>query len=209
MVLRSAVFENAATAHDYLDDLESFFYVLFWICSTYEKAQRPRRGALPSTLARWEDNDPQSSSSEKYITISIPLSKHTCPISTYFGDIFLDLLNSLRQFHKGQIDRKFHSVGAPRGPLTALMPQSEEHYAEVLGYVDIAIKAVEALPEEETVANLQPSTTPEKRTSTSPPDDSPRPKRTKTGPHRKASVGKENPSSSKIPSKLSLETTFE
>ena len=209
MVLSSAILGNVATTHDYLDDLESFFYVLFWICSTYEKAKQPRRGALPSTLARWEDNDAQSSSDAKNRIITYPLNKYTCPISTYFGDIFLDLLNSLRQFFKGQIDRKFHSLGAPRGPLTALMPQSEEHYAEVFGYIDLAIKAVEALPEEETVANLQPSTTPEKRTSAGPPDDSPRPKRTKTGPHRKASVGKENPSGSKIPSKLSLETTFE
>ena len=209
MVLKSAILGTAAATHDYLDDLESFFYVLFWICLTYEKAKRPRRGALPPALAGWEDDNTHFSSSAKYITISFPLNKHTCPISAYFGDIFLGLLNNLRQFLKGQIDRKMNSLDAPRGPLTALMPQSKLHYAEVLRYIDLAIKAVEALPEEETVANLQPSTTPEKRISTGPPDDSPRPKRTKTGPHRKASVGKENPSASKIPSKLSLETTFE
>ena len=209
MVLKSAILGIVAATHDYLDDLESFFYVLFWICSTYERAKRPRRGALPSALAGWEDNNPRFSSSTKNDILSYPLNKHTCPMSAYFGDIFLDLLNSLRKFVKGQIDRKMNSLDAPRGPLTALTPQSEVHYAEVLGYVDLAIKAVEALPEEELVANLQPSTTPEKRTSTSPPDDSPRPKRTKTGPHRKASVGRENPSGSKVPSKLSLETTFE
>ena len=209
MVLKSAIFESAATTHDYLDDLESFFYVLFWICCTYEKAKRPRRGALPNALAGWEDNNAQISSNAKNIIIFYPFNRHTCPISAYFGDIFLHLLNNLRQFLKGQIDRKMNSLDAPRGSLTALKPQSEVHYAEVLGYVDLAIKAVEALPEEETVANLQPSTTPEKRSSTGPPDDSPRPKRTKTGPHRKASVGKENPSASNIPSKLSLETTFE
>ena len=209
MVLKSAILGIAAATHDYLDDLESFFYVLFWICSTYEKAKRPRRGALPSALAGWEDNNPRFSSSTKNDILSYRLNKHTCPMSAYFGDIFLDLLNSLRQFVKGQIDRKMNSLDAPRGPLRALMPQSELHYAEVLEYIDLAIKAIEALPEEKTVADLQPSTTPEKRTSTGPPDDSPRPKRTKTGPHKKASVGKENPSTSKIPSKLSLETTFE
>ena len=210
MVLKSAILGIAATTHDYLDDMESFFYVLFWICSTYEKAKRPRRGALPPTLAGWEDNIAQSSSNAKNNIISYPLNKYTCPISAYFGDIFLNLLNSFRQFLKGQIDRKMNSLDPRRVPLTALMPQSEVHYAEVLGYIDLAIKAVEALPEEKADANLQPFTTPEKRTSTGPPDDSPGPKRKKTGPHsKKASVGKEKPFASTTPSKLSLETTFE
>lgn len=40
MVLRSAFFGTTAATHDYLDDLESFFYVLYWICCTYEKARR-------------------------------------------------------------------------------------------------------------------------------------------------------------------------
>jgi hypothetical protein len=221
MVLSSEILGIAATTHDYLDDMESFFYVLFWICSTYEKAKRPRRGALPSALAGWEDNNAQFSSNAKNKIISYPLNKHTCPISAYFGDIFLDLLNSLRQFLKGQIDRKMNSLDAPRGPLTALMPQSEVHYAEVLGYIDLAIKAVEALPggealsedealpEEKTDANPQPYTTPEKRTSTGPPDDSPTSKRKKTGPQKKSSAGNENIFAPTIPSKLSLETTFE
>lgn len=164
-------------------------------------------GALPPALTGWEDDNPKFSSSEKYLTLSVSFDKDT-PISAYFGDIFLDLLNSLRQFLKGQVDKKLHSRNAPRGSLMAPMPQSELHYAEVLGYIDVAIKAVEALPEETTQPTLQPLTTPEKRTSTGPPDDSPRPKRKKTRPH-KDSAGKENPFASTIPSKLSLQSTFE
>ncbi|EDR15368.1 uncharacterized protein LACBIDRAFT_321149 [Laccaria bicolor S238N-H82] len=204
MVLRSALFGTRSATHDYLDDLESFFYILFWICCTYEKAKWPCRGALPPALTKWEDDNPQFSSNAKFMTLSVSFDKDT-PISTYFSDIFLDLFNSLRQFLKGQVDKKLHLWNAPQGSLMALMPQSELHYAEVLRYIDVAIKAVEALPEETT---LQPLTTPEKRTSTGPPDDSPRPKRKKTRPH-KDSAGNENPFASTIPSKLSLQSTFE
>ena len=58
---------------------------------------------------------------------------------------FFSPFNNLREFFEGQIDRKMHSLDAPRELLFALRAQLEAHYAEVLGYVDLAIKAVEAL----------------------------------------------------------------
>lgn len=129
----------------------------------------------------------------------------------FFGEIFFTLLENLQHFFESQVKGKLRLMKAPRETLEALKPQSEEHCAEIFSYIDAAIAAIEALPGEKTNRRPRPSIAPRrsKRPSTGSLDDSPDPKRKKTGLQTKAAVENENPFTPTIPSRLSLETTCE
>jgi hypothetical protein len=207
MVLSSGGYGASALPHDYLDDLESFFYVLFWICFTCEAT-----GPKPVLLNSWESQDALTASLAKSHFYLGPIDVIPgCRLPPFFGEIFFTLLDNLHQFFESQIKRKLRLIRAPRKTLEALVPQSEEHYAEIFSYIDTAIVAIEALPGEKTNRRPCPSRAPRpgKRPSTGSPDDSPDPKRKKIGLQKKAVVENDNPFVPTVPSKLSLETTFE
>ena len=120
-------------------------------------------------MKNWDAYNAINSSSTK---LFLSLSSFFSKVSEYFGKIFFNLLNNLCEFSEG--DRNMHSLDAPREPLLTLRAQSEAHYAEVLGYVDL--KAVEGQGPFRGQSG-QPSGTSEKRCPTGSPDDSPEPKR--------------------------------
>ena len=90
----------------------------------------------PDHLKNWDAYNAINSSSTK---LFLSLSSFFSKVSEYFGKIFFNLLNNLCEFSEG--DRNMHSLDAPREPPLTLRAQSEAHYAEALGYVDL--KAVE------------------------------------------------------------------
>ena len=194
-------------AHDYLDDLESCFYVLCWICFAYNGPGlliRPQ----PSFLCWWEELNPEIASDSKRAFFH----RYALPeMSSWFGKTFEALLQNFRKFLDAEISRKDRLMHekAPRLSLEELKADATKHYAIVLGFVDDAIKEVEALPDANPLfasgfppAAASPTTPPQasaspgKRRSNDIPEGTPSFKKSKA-----------NPYAPRVPSTLPTETS--
>ena len=136
-VLTSYIPGNKARPRSYMDDLESFFYVLCWICFGYDGPGK-RIGHFKSTFSKWVDRRPDEGRMIK-IYLFYFFRDHTDFIVTdYFGDIFLDLVDSLHRFFGFYltIDRVLGARPAP--------PTLDEALATILPFINTAIAAVEA-----------------------------------------------------------------
>ena len=194
-------------AHDYLDDLESCFYVLCWICFAYDGPGlliRPQ----PSFLCFWEELNPEIASNSKFAffhEFALP------DMSSWFGKTFETLLQNFRHLLVTEISRKNRLMHekTPRLSLDELKADATKHYAIVLGFVDDAIKEVEALPDANPLfasgfppAAASPATPPQasaspgKRRSNDIPEGTPSFKKSKA-----------NPYAPRVPSALSTETS--
>ncbi|KIM49675.1 hypothetical protein M413DRAFT_113979 [Hebeloma cylindrosporum] len=173
--------------YDHLDDLESFFYVLCWICFGHS-GSREKVYPWPITLQNWESAAPQTAAHLKASVFSMNL--HWAGICTpFFGDIFQDLLKDLQRFFLQHVNRKLDSVPPPNAPptdrstlpsLPEVIPESSQHYATILGFIDNAIrkraallrKSVAAEPVQAIAApstSRSPPSTPPRNTSSLPP----------------------------------------
>src|SRR5437899_1123860 len=90
--------------HDHLDDLESFFYVLCWICFGYSGPGK-KVDPLPKTLQKWESADPESAADAKQSMFFKRLVS-TGESTPFFGDIFQELLEDLHRFFQAHVSRK-------------------------------------------------------------------------------------------------------
>ncbi|KAF8167303.1 hypothetical protein B0H34DRAFT_10385 [Crassisporium funariophilum] len=101
-VLRS---DTARTVIDYLDDLESFFYVLCWICSGFigPNMQVKER---PVNLDSWASDDPQCSECAKLSFIHSPIDENF--VTPYFGAPFHRILEDLRMILVPHLDEKLN-----------------------------------------------------------------------------------------------------
>ncbi len=128
-----------STPHSYMDDLESFFYVLCWICCGYDGPGK-RSADFGSIFAKWEDRRPQEGAFHKIVFLLHTLFRDQTylVVTDYFGDNFLDLLDSLHGFfaHYVNIDR---ARGVKPDP-----PTIDKAFATILPFIDTAIAAVEA-----------------------------------------------------------------
>jgi len=121
--------------HDHLDDLESFFYVLCWICFGFS-GPRKKFDPLPKTLQKWESTDPESAADAKQSMLFKRLSwAGVC--TPFFGDIFQELLQDLHGFFAEQVGRKLDSITQQDAlpiakqtlpSLPDLIPESSQHY---------------------------------------------------------------------------------
>ncbi|KIM49671.1 hypothetical protein M413DRAFT_113970 [Hebeloma cylindrosporum] len=173
--------------YDHLDDLESFFYILCWICFGHS-GSREKVHPWPRTLKNWESLDPETAAIFKHSMLGKGL--HWSGICTpFFGDIFQDLLEDLQGFFLEHVQRKLRSVSrksAPpkaRGTLPSLqdvIPEPSLHYETVLGFIDNAIRKRAALPQQSVAAepaqataapttSRSPPSTPLRKTSSLPP----------------------------------------
>ena len=142
MVLRSQTnleSDLIIPAHDYLDDLESFLYVLGWICFGYEMPGKPKC-PQPDFLCGWEDSNPTIASLFKWNFFT---AFHLPKMSPWFGKPFKTLLTNFREFLSEEIRRKDRSMDKPRLRLQDLKADAAKHYAIVLKYFDEAIKELE------------------------------------------------------------------
>ncbi|KJA18341.1 hypothetical protein HYPSUDRAFT_205456 [Hypholoma sublateritium FD-334 SS-4] len=132
--------------HDYMDDLESFFYVLCWItCGFAGPGQKLVE--FPDDLKQWESADPRNALRAKLsvITWVFDITYRATP---YFGAVFDSLMAQLARFFADAHNRRALSKGKPVPTLMELKSTSSAAYNTVLGYVDEAIKAVESEPPE-------------------------------------------------------------
>ena len=133
-----------------MDDLESFFYVLCWICFGYDGPGKRIRH-FRSTFSKWEDQRPEEGRMDKIcLFFDIFQNQTDFVVTDYFGDIFIDLVDSLHSFFRFYltIDRVLGARPAP--------PTLDEALATILPIINIAIAAVEA--EEATESSASPKT---------------------------------------------------
>jgi hypothetical protein len=206
MVLRSQTNQPGVIfpAHDYLDDLESFCYVLCWICFAYE-APGKKKSPQPTLLAKWDDLDTEAARHAKMGFLSDSF-RHV--LSPWFGEgVFQTLLQQMGKFVRKHYKTKDSRLEQPRQCLNDLREVAHEQYAIFLGYVDEAIEKLEALQPEATPAGtflasgVPPVTPPRssasasKRPSNDFPDGSPSLKKPRRNTH-----------APRVPSTLSMET---
>ncbi|KAF8910188.1 hypothetical protein CPB84DRAFT_1743631 [Gymnopilus junonius] len=135
--------------HDHLDDLESFFYILCWICIGYS-SPAIKVDPFPAELLEWEDENPRRASWAKD-NIFLREFELENPVTDYFGPIFYRLLARLRAFFQPHVIRKRRKAPTNGWPsLTQLQDsESEKDYEAILNIFDEAIAEYE---EEEAAA---------------------------------------------------------
>jgi hypothetical protein len=168
----SILSQSPRLCHDHLDDLESFFYVLCWICFGFSGPGK-KLNPFPKTLSKWESTDPELAADAKKGMFYLGL-ENTGDTTPFFGDIFQELLEDLHGFFQAHVARKFSISKRGQIPsLPDLIPESSQHYDTVLGFVDNAIRKRAALLQSSVdVDAIQVTADP--TTSTSPPSTPPR-----------------------------------
>ncbi len=180
-----------------MDDLESFFYILCWICCGYDgPAKRTKR--FGTIFAKWEDRRPQEGAlSKKSLFYQFfPDQKHLV-VTDYFGDIFVNLVDSLHAFLRSYL------MADPVLRVRPSPPTLDEALETILPLINTAIAAVEAEEAAESYSSTKtedtsPATLPEPKdpdfTLMEPPArynrDSPAPKRS----HSESSGGESSSS---------------
>ncbi len=121
-----------------MDDLESFFYILCWICCGYD-GPRKRTEHFASIFSRWEDRRPQEGALQKNALFNEYFPDQIDFIVTdYFGDIFVTLLDSLHRFFRYYVLIN-DTIGGRPAP-----PTLDEALSTILPFINTAIAAVEA-----------------------------------------------------------------
>ncbi len=141
-----------------MDDLESFYYVLCWICCGYD-GPRKRTAHFGSIFEKWEDRRPKEGYSNKVTFFhEFFRSQNDFVVTNYFGDIFIDLIDSLHAFFRTYLTAdKVLRVKPPP-------PTLDEALETILPLINTAIAAVEA----EEAAESSSSTKTEDTTAATP-----------------------------------------
>ncbi|EDR03779.1 uncharacterized protein LACBIDRAFT_306822 [Laccaria bicolor S238N-H82] len=206
MVLRSQTNKPGVIfpAHDYLDDLESFFYVFCYICFAYE-APGKKKSPQPTLLTEWEDFN---SNTARHSKLSFLTESSDHDLSPWFGEgVFQTLLQQMGQFVYDHYMTKDRRLKQPRRCLNDLTEAAHEQYAIFLGYVDEAIEKLEAMqpevaPDGTILASGVPPITPPR----SSPSSSKRPSNDVLEGSPSSKKPKRNPHAPRFPSTLSMET---
>ncbi|KAF8652270.1 hypothetical protein AX16_004486 [Volvariella volvacea WC 439] len=160
--------QDIQPAHCHLDDLESFYYVLAWICLTYNSpGEKKATEDLPLFIRDWDSLERKTafSSKHEFLTASFP--------EKYLSEFFRPIRNFLRAIHSLTYtffkERRFEAT--PNRPIAALYPAQDviSAYTKVLQLYDFTIRALELLeadarhgnePETEAHANTEDHHTP-------------------------------------------------
>ena len=135
-----------ALPHDYLDDLESFFYVFCWITIGYDGPGKPLTGAdRPRVLLQWDQDDASAAANSKGMMITYLSAK----VTSYFGPTFQNLLSALHRFLRPHMLSKMEQrdkTEIPRKHLLDLIEPAKAHYADVLAIIDQGILDLKSEP---------------------------------------------------------------
>ncbi|PPQ91444.1 hypothetical protein CVT25_014332 [Psilocybe cyanescens] len=130
--------------HDYLDDLESFFYILCWLAIGHAGSSK-KVDPFPNFPLRWESPDPTVASSFKQnmFILNFPQLED---ISPFFGTVLSDLLIEYRKFLKPYTLKKINDTISRKPPaspvptLLHLQKQATGHYEAALKFFDETIQ---------------------------------------------------------------------
>ncbi|KAL1742495.1 hypothetical protein HDZ31DRAFT_43118 [Schizophyllum fasciatum] len=123
--------------HDYMDDLESFYWCLCWICFSYDGPGQPTENEM---LDQWQQSDPAAAANAKVSHLTSPWSSSL--VKPYFRRDFNDLLENLHTlFHRSyQMKQKIVAKGvAHKRTLEEIRAESKGVYDYVLGAIETAI----------------------------------------------------------------------
>ncbi|KAJ3504523.1 hypothetical protein NMY22_g17897 [Coprinellus aureogranulatus] len=177
-VLGSSNKRGIPPMHDYLDDLESFFLVLTYVFlfRKPDGSFFPTRSTGPSIVRKWEDPNPNTAcynkdaifggSADSLDAVRI-IGETWGPVCLRFfkdfrnwasdvGETKARLLREARESKALDEEEEEDADGGdededectPSNPLESLHSRRDDHYAEVLGFFDQAINALEAAPTE-------------------------------------------------------------
>ncbi|KAF8652263.1 hypothetical protein AX16_004479 [Volvariella volvacea WC 439] len=163
--------ENLSTtyirpAHCHLDDLESFYYALVYVCCSHTAPGTKKD--LPVIVADWENLDRRTAFLDKHYYLSIlpnDLRTHL-HLSAFFRPIY-PLIRSLHSIIRRLCSKTRHEV-QPGMPVVELYPEAASHYSEVLDAFDKALLQIERLPPSSTPTQATSAPTPTVATSTRP-----------------------------------------
>ena len=145
--------------HDYLDDFESFFYVLCHVCFLYNGGKHMNRFSTHNMLADW--NDGRSDSKWSFMTTEDPLlssyiENSNCALAfnhlfTHLQNLFIPVLQSVAKASR-----------RPSAPMKFLTYEeykssAEKSYCDFLGYVDAAINHIELIQNNLTATTTMPA----------------------------------------------------
>ncbi|KAL1693194.1 hypothetical protein GGG16DRAFT_49819 [Schizophyllum commune] len=117
--------------HDYMDDLESFYWCLCWICFSFNG---PKAGSQTGNkrLEKWQDDDPREAYDNKSAFLKAPLE--STEVTPYFRR-FIPLLERLQRLFRSTLNTKNKLVernATHRRSLNVIKQESETHYKYVL-----------------------------------------------------------------------------
>ena len=146
----STVFERLQdTPHDYLDDLQSFFYLLVYIMLLFRPDGSCVPGAEegPSIILSWDQRNPRRAFAHKErLTGGSPLKYSIGKmIRASWGRICEGLFMQLCAWTLSRRGDKERIAIQKKGP-EVLLPKRDEHYSAVLEMFDQAIQAVKSSP---------------------------------------------------------------
>ncbi|CAA7264866.1 unnamed protein product [Cyclocybe aegerita] len=129
--------------HSHLDDLESFFHVLCWICFAYMRP-RQRVSETPYILADWNSKSVGRACRAKKAFFADPLGpQKTDAVSDFFCAPFRKLLQNLHGFFRPYAFAPLQ----PPPPLSEILSTANEDYETILAMFEEAIREVGALPQ--------------------------------------------------------------
>ncbi|RXW15296.1 hypothetical protein EST38_g10560 [Candolleomyces aberdarensis] len=159
MVLRS--FEKKfQTTHDYLDDMESYFYVLCYLMFCFSGAGDHVKAIIADEIKSWDDDNPKFAAANKTSFMNRPLRAQDC-VAPYWHKACVSLLKDLKLFVANIVREKTEIF---EGELTEeeqedrieeLHGKDNDHYEKVLSLFD---KAIEALPDQDPVVESSKAT---------------------------------------------------
>ncbi|KAF5341004.1 hypothetical protein D9611_006099 [Ephemerocybe angulata] len=130
-------------AHDYLDDLESFLYVLSHLFYGFEGVNRPAPAAfkLNSLLSNWETLDPEDSASFKYVY----LSRGWVKLSPFWNTACFKLLADFRKYLLPLFNAKITIRNEEDDEIREVRFQElykgvDVHYADIIAIFDTALE---------------------------------------------------------------------
>ncbi|KAF5340995.1 hypothetical protein D9611_006076 [Ephemerocybe angulata] len=138
--------ELVPVPHDYLDDLESFFYILCHLLYGYEGFDRPAPAAFTGmkVLALWENMPAEAATNMKlrYIELEGP-NINKPPL--FWSTACIKLCDSLRRYLLPLIDGKIKlrvtRDDVERGARAKeLHKDLEEHYSDIIALFDVALE---------------------------------------------------------------------
>ena len=182
VVLRSYNFWKDEIPHDYLDDLESFLYVVVFLLLTYmpDGSFVSTEDEVPPIIRSWAIEPPNEAAvNKKEFIREFCFSRSSYIVDKNWGPIYTNVFEKFRRFAARIISHKEDILRRPRhqagsNPLAKLHKGREKHYEEVLAMFDNAIKAVHAdaaavsQPAPVVVTCPPPTVLPEPRRSTRP-----------------------------------------
>ncbi|KAF5340965.1 hypothetical protein D9611_006032 [Ephemerocybe angulata] len=159
-------------AHDYLDDLESFFWVLCHLLHGYEGVNQPVPDAFSpkSALGRFEHLNAFDASCTKYFYLSCE-GPYVWEIPLFWSEASLELGESFRAYMhklteaklKARVTRKTIKNLSIHTLLQELYNKVHHHYHDIIGLFDVALEKLERhgeAPRPEESQSASPPATP-------------------------------------------------